>query len=111
MKVSGIVRDNEVGLHAVADDGEFDKAFKSKGPRFSGKYKNDISGQVLRNDLVKEARQKEFLYFLSKVFGPSGRCTKPCDALDGRPSLSDGSTSTKVTTCHRIIAPGWWRGS
>ena len=66
MRASGIVNDHEVGLHAVTDDGEFKKAFKAKDPRYSGKCKDDMTGQVLRDDLVREARAKELLYFKSK---------------------------------------------
>ena len=34
MKISGIVNDHEVGLHAVTDDGDFDRAFKAKDSRY-----------------------------------------------------------------------------
>ncbi len=35
-------------------------------PRFSGKYKDDLTGQLLRDDLVQEARRKELEYFDQK---------------------------------------------
>ncbi len=34
--------------------------------RFSGKYKDDLTGQLLRDDLVREARLKELQYFQEK---------------------------------------------
>ena len=51
MKHRGIYRAGEVGLHAVADedtDPDPDKWF-------SGTYRDDISGQTLRDDLVHGA--------------------------------------------------------
>ena len=33
---------------------------------YSGKFKDDLSGQVLKDELVNEARAKELLYFHSK---------------------------------------------
>ena len=62
MKDRGIHRAGEVGLHAVTDeDGDPDH-----DERFSGAYRDDISGQILRDDLVREARQKELRYFCEK---------------------------------------------
>ena len=87
MKACGIVRDHEVGLHAVTDDGEFERAFKAKDPRFSGKFKDDITGQVLRDDLVAEARKKELLYFKTKGVW----CKRPKDEArrrTGRPPIT-----------------------
>ena len=62
MKSRGIHRPGEVGLHAVNDedvDPDHDK-------RFSGTYRDDLSGPVLRDDLVHAARQKELKYFCDK---------------------------------------------
>ena len=62
MKNRGIHRAGEEGLHAVCDEDvapELDE-------RYSGKHRDDISGQVLRDDLVREARQKELEYFCAK---------------------------------------------
>jgi len=62
MKDRGIHRAGEVGMHAVTDeDGDPDH-----DDRFSGTYRDDISGQILRDDLVREARQKELRYFCEK---------------------------------------------
>ena len=66
MRESGIVRDNEVGLHAVTDDAKAEQMFKEKDPRYSGRFKDDITGQVLRDDLVRVARATELEYFRSK---------------------------------------------
>ena len=62
MQDRGIWRPGGIGLHSVCDDvtpasGE---GVYSKG------YRDDISGQPLRDDLVREARAKELEYFCSK---------------------------------------------
>ncbi len=38
----------------------------------SGQFKDDLTGQPLRDDLVKEARAKALKYFHDKGFGRSG---------------------------------------
>ena len=60
MHVRGIWRRGEVGLHAVTDeDGVLPEGC-------SGKYRDDTTGQPLRDDLVAEARAKELRYFCDK---------------------------------------------
>ena len=59
MKSRGIHRVGEAGLHAVCDEDVAPEADE----RYTGKYRDDISGQVLRDDLVDEARRKELKYF------------------------------------------------
>ena len=51
-----------MGLHAVNDE----DVDPDHDERFSGTYRDDLSGQVLRDDLVREARQKEFKYCCDK---------------------------------------------
>ena len=62
MESRGIHRPGEVGLHAVNDE----DVDPDHDERFSGTYRDDLSGQVLRDDLVREARQKELEYFCDK---------------------------------------------
>jgi len=94
MKDRGIHRAGEVGLHAVTDeDGDPDH-----DDRFSGTYRDDISGQILRDDLVREARQKELRYFCEKgvwVKRPKDEARRKTGRAK---SQCAGSTSTKVTT-------------
>ena len=52
----------EIGLHAVTDE----DVTKSTRAGCSGKYRDDISGHLLRDDLVREARAKELRYFCDK---------------------------------------------
>ncbi len=60
MHVRGIWRRGEVGLHAVTDE----DSVLPEG--CSGRYRDDITGQPLRDDLVAEARAKELRYFCEK---------------------------------------------
>ena len=65
LKARGIIKDGEIGLHAVCDE---DDPQTLRGPEqgFTGKYVDDMSGQILNDSLVNEARQKELEYFTSK---------------------------------------------
>ncbi len=66
MRKVGMVKDGECGVYAMDDDGELEGALKSPEHGYSGKYRDDTSGQLLKDDLVKEARRKELQYFCSK---------------------------------------------
>ncbi len=61
LRFRGMLRRGEVGLHAVTDDYEYELP-----PGCSGRYRDAISGQPLRDDLVAEARAKELRYFCEK---------------------------------------------
>ncbi len=87
MRESGIVHDHEVGLHAVTDDGDFEKAFKAKDLRYTGRYRDDITGQILRDDLVREARAKELEYFKAKGVWLK-RPRREARHVTGRPPIS-----------------------
>jgi hypothetical protein len=56
----------EFGLHAVDGDVQVEVGPRGPAQGYSGKYLDDISKQVLRDDLVQEARRKELDYFVSK---------------------------------------------
>ncbi len=62
MKGRGTHRAGETGPHAVRDE----DAAPDMDERYTGTHRDDISGQVLRDDLVDEARQKELGYFCDK---------------------------------------------
>ena len=62
MHFRGILRRGEQGMHAVTDED-----MQQPWPEgCSGKFRDDISGQLLRDDLVAEARAKELQYFCDK---------------------------------------------
>ncbi len=62
VRCRGIWRAGEIGLHAVTDEDQQNHT----DPRFSGRFRDDVSGQVLRDDLAHEARAKELKYFCDK---------------------------------------------
>ena len=61
----GIMKPGEIGLHAVNDEDD-ESIMRGPDQGFSGKFRDDLSGQVLKDSLVAEARQKELEYFASK---------------------------------------------
>ena len=63
LKSRGIIKDGEIGLHAVCDE---DAPLNGPDAGYSGKYRDDMSGQVLKDCLVHEARAKELEYFNAK---------------------------------------------
>ena len=65
LKSRGIIREGEIGLHAVCDE---DAPMETRGPEqgYSGSYKDDMTGQLLKDYLVQEARKKELEYFAAK---------------------------------------------
>ena len=95
MKCRGIHRPGEVGLHAVNDE----DIGPDHDPRFTGTYRDDLSGQILRDDLVHEARQKELAHFCEKgvwVKRPKDEARRK--TLGKAQSQCDGSTSTRAMT-------------
>ena len=61
-----MVRRGCFGIQVPDDDAEVLKAMYGPEQGYSGKYKDDLTGQVLRDDLVKEARAVELAFFTSK---------------------------------------------
>ena len=41
-----------------------DEEFREADPRYTGRYRGDITGQVLRDDFVREARANGLQYFI-----------------------------------------------
>ncbi len=63
MRSRGILRPGGEGVHAVTDEDGVD----SQSPMgCSGKYRDGMSGQLLRDSLVHAARAKELKYFVDK---------------------------------------------
>jgi hypothetical protein len=54
------------GLQAVDDEEEIEASIRGPAQGYSGRYKDDLTGQVLNDSLVHEARMKELEYFYSK---------------------------------------------
>ena len=54
------------GIQALDDEEEIHDNLYGKEQGYSGEYKDDLTGQVLRDDLVVAARMKELEYFMKK---------------------------------------------
>ena len=57
LRARGIVRSGEVGLHAVTDDAQADEQLHGPEQGYSGRFRDDLTHQVLLDDLIHEARQ------------------------------------------------------
>ena len=54
------------GLDPVPVDAEAERQLFGPAQGYSGKYKDDLTGQPLKDDLVRQARAKELEFFHSK---------------------------------------------
>ena len=66
LEAIGVVEAGVVGLHALTDEKPNSAHLKTPENGYTGKYKDDVSGQLLRDDLVAAARITELEYFNSK---------------------------------------------
>ena len=66
LTADGMVKPGEVGINALDDDEIMKTSMKGSAQGYSGAYRDDLTKQVLRDDLVREARKKELDYFCSK---------------------------------------------
>ncbi len=66
MKRTGITKDGEVGLNAVTDDEQDEQDMRGPEQGYSGRFRDDVTGQTLKDELVHEARAKELRYFHDK---------------------------------------------
>ena len=65
MRVDNLLKEGCYGVQVPDDDAEIAALLTGPDQGFSGKYRDDLSGQVLKDSLVEEARAKELLYFHS----------------------------------------------
>ena len=61
-----ILKDGCFGLQVKDDDAEVEAAIRGPAQGYSGRYKDDLTGQVLNDQMVAEARAKELTFFYSK---------------------------------------------
>ncbi len=66
MREDGLLKNRCFGLQAPDEDAEVEKNLRGPAQGFSGAYRDDLTGQVLKDALVKEARAKELAFFYSK---------------------------------------------
>ncbi len=66
MRDDNMLKEGCYGIQVADDDAEVLKSMYGPEQGYSGKYRDDLTGQVLRDDLVKKARAVELAYFNSK---------------------------------------------
>ena len=67
LRQDGALKDGCFGVQVADDDGEIERQMRGPAQGYSGAFKDDLAGQVLRDDLVKIARAAELTYFNSKA--------------------------------------------
>ena len=58
MRADHLLKDGCYGVQAPDDDAEIERNVRSPDRGFSGLYRDDLTGQILKDALVKEARAK-----------------------------------------------------
>ena len=66
MRSDGILKSACFGVQVRDDDADVLKQLYGPSQGYSGRYKDDLTGQVLRDDLVEKARAVELQFFNSK---------------------------------------------
>ncbi len=66
LKSDNLLEEGCYGAQVPDDDAEIADQMTSPSQGFSGKYRDDLAGQLLKDPLVQEARANELLYFHSK---------------------------------------------
>ncbi len=66
MKSDGLLKRGCYGVQVADDEAEIERDMRGPSQGYSGAYRDDLTGQVLRDDLVKAARAVELAYFHSK---------------------------------------------
>ena len=67
LKADGLLKDGCYGIQVADDDMEVLKSMFRPEQGYSGKYRDDLTGQVLKDELVTKARAVELAYFHSKI--------------------------------------------
>ncbi len=66
MQVDGLLQRGCYELQAHDDEKDRSEAVNRPREGFSGKYRDDLTGQILNDKLVEAARAKEIAYFVAK---------------------------------------------
>ena len=66
LRADSILKNGCYGLQAPDDDDEVAREIAGPAQGYSGRFKDDLTGQVLKDSLVLEARAKELAYFHGK---------------------------------------------
>ena len=106
MRADDILKSGCFGMQAKDDDAEVERQMRGPEQGYSGKYRDDLTGQVLRDVWVEKARAAELAYFQSKnvwIKVPKQQAR----SSSGKPPMSvRGWTLIKGTTPIPIIVHG-----
>ena len=66
LRSDSLLKNGCFGIQVADDEEEIEQNLRGPAQGYSGKYHDDLTGQVLKDSLVQEARAKELLFFHSK---------------------------------------------
>ena len=66
LRCDGSLTNGCFGVQVADDDAEVERQTRGPEQGYSGSFRDDLTGQVLKDDLVKIARAAELTYFNSK---------------------------------------------
>ena len=66
LRVDNLLKDGCYGVQVPDDDAKVETMIKSPDRGFPGRYRDALTGQVLKDELVEAARAKELQFFYSK---------------------------------------------
>ena len=87
MREDRLLREGCFGVQVPDDDATVEAELRGPSSGYSGRYRDDLTGQVLKDALVVEARAKELAFFCSKgvwLKTPKAQAR----AISGRPAIS-----------------------
>ena len=82
-----ILKDGCFGLQVRGDDADVEAMIRGPAQGYTGKYKDDLTGQVLKDSMVAGARAKELTFFYAKGVWLK-RPHHTAGAKTGRPPIS-----------------------
>ena len=66
LREDGVLKNGCYGVEAAHDDAEVERQLRGTSQGYSGAFKDELTGQVLEDELVRAARAVELAYFNSK---------------------------------------------
>ncbi len=66
LKEDNVLKAGCFGVQVPDEDAAVERELRGPTQGYSGRFRDDLTGQVLRDDLVKAARAAELAYFHSK---------------------------------------------
>ena len=66
LKLDHLLKEGCYGVQVADDDAAVAASLMGPAQGYSGRFRDDLTGQLLKDTLVEEARAKELLYFHSK---------------------------------------------